>query len=349
MRRASQQCSSPDRVRLLLVTGTYCVRQGGGLEFQARILDGAERTLAPRAWRRSPDYEHSRPKRSSCWRRKLRARSPSTSTSFFGGLHVVSHPPTLEAHREYRAGLETFASDYPRALTHLERAIEKDPGFLLPLVIVYFAHFNRGEFGEGGNAPGALGGPVGSPHPCGTSVGRVPASKLGIPASAGAQGPGGPGAAGSHEPGGELQSRPATSVGMNRPQGCCRRVQRGHFHGRTLRHSIGTFRHHLSRMRCTCWVSMIASCSRPNWHNSMRPRCCVFSKRRRERSWRWGVWPTWPTQSTGPCQSRRAVGPPRTPGGVMEKHGAGTPRSPSPRRITEARRTCRRVVPQSPS
>ena len=64
---------------------------------------------------------------------------------FFGGLHVVSHPPTLDAYREYRAGLETFASDYPRALAHLERALEKDPGFLLPLVVMYFARFNLGE------------------------------------------------------------------------------------------------------------------------------------------------------------------------------------------------------------
>ena len=54
----------------------------------------------------------------------------------------MSHPPTLDAYREYRAGLETFASDYPRTLKQLERALQADSEFLLPLVIMYFAHAN---------------------------------------------------------------------------------------------------------------------------------------------------------------------------------------------------------------
>lgn len=64
---------------------------------------------------------------------------------FFGGLPAVSLPPMLDAYREYRAGLETFMGDYRRTLMHLERALEREPTFLLPLVIMYFAYGNLGE------------------------------------------------------------------------------------------------------------------------------------------------------------------------------------------------------------
>ena len=64
---------------------------------------------------------------------------------FFGGLHVVSHPPTLDAYREYRAGLEIFWSDYGRAAAHLENALARDPDFLLPQMIMCFVHGNLGQ------------------------------------------------------------------------------------------------------------------------------------------------------------------------------------------------------------
>src|SRR5690606_22873106 len=59
---------------------------------------------------------------------------------FFGGLVNVSDTPTIEAYREYRAGLEIFAWDYARSLAHLQRALDADPGFWLPRVIMFFAY-----------------------------------------------------------------------------------------------------------------------------------------------------------------------------------------------------------------
>ena len=57
----------------------------------------------------------------------------------------MSQPPTLDAYREYRAGLEIFSWDYPRALAHLQRALDADPEFWLPHVITDFAYGNMGE------------------------------------------------------------------------------------------------------------------------------------------------------------------------------------------------------------
>ena len=64
---------------------------------------------------------------------------------FFGGLDVISYPPTLEAYREYRAGLELFQSDYTRAFVHLQRARDLAPDFLMPCVVMMFAHGNLGQ------------------------------------------------------------------------------------------------------------------------------------------------------------------------------------------------------------
>lgn len=64
---------------------------------------------------------------------------------FFGGLDVISHPPTLEAYREYRAGLEIFQSDYARTLSHLRRSHELAPQFLPPLVVMIFSYGNLGQ------------------------------------------------------------------------------------------------------------------------------------------------------------------------------------------------------------
>ncbi len=138
---------APDLGASVLVTGAFYVRQGGGLEFQARILEGAKGRLlhatAPVTGLPSQPGEAL-----DRLAQKVAGAIAIHFDSFFGGLEAVSHPPTLDAHREYRAGLETFASDYPRALTHLGRALEKDPGFLLPLAIMYFAHLNLGDWEE---------------------------------------------------------------------------------------------------------------------------------------------------------------------------------------------------------
>src|SRR5262245_37596657 len=61
---------------------------------------------------------------------------------FFGGLEVVSQPPPLEAYREYRAGLELFAKDVPRSVSHLNRALDLEPSFWVPKAILFYAYSN---------------------------------------------------------------------------------------------------------------------------------------------------------------------------------------------------------------
>jgi tetratricopeptide (TPR) repeat protein len=69
---------------------------------------------------------------------------------FFGGLDIISHPPTLDAYREYRAGLELFQSDYRQSLARLQRSHERAPHFLPPLVVMIFAHGSLGERDKAG-------------------------------------------------------------------------------------------------------------------------------------------------------------------------------------------------------
>jgi tetratricopeptide (TPR) repeat protein len=127
----------------LLVTGAYYLHQGD-LEFQVRILDaasgrllhGVEPITGPQS-RPADAFERIE--------QKIAGAVAIHVDEFFGGLLVVSPPPTLEGYREYRAGLEIFQSDYTRSLAHLERALQADPAFLLPLVVMAFAHGNVGQ------------------------------------------------------------------------------------------------------------------------------------------------------------------------------------------------------------
>lgn len=64
---------------------------------------------------------------------------------FFGGLNVISTPPTLDAYLAYRAGLEIFESDYTRALNLLYESRAAAPRFLPSSLVIYFALGNLGQ------------------------------------------------------------------------------------------------------------------------------------------------------------------------------------------------------------
>lgn len=131
------------RAPSLLVAGAY-YRREPTLEFQVRILDAASGRLLHGV---APIVEP--PARIADALDRLEQKVAGAVAihfdDFFGGLQIVAHPPTLNAYREYRAGLEVFQSDYRRSLGHLERALELDPDFLLPLVIMEFVYYNLGE------------------------------------------------------------------------------------------------------------------------------------------------------------------------------------------------------------
>jgi tetratricopeptide (TPR) repeat protein len=127
----------------LLITGDYYLHQGN-FEFQVRILDAASGGLLHAV--EPITGPQSRP--TEAFERLEQSVAGAIAIHLdevFGGLHVVSHPPTLDAYREYRAGLEVFQSDYVRSLAHLERALQADPAFLLPLVVMAFAYGNVGQ------------------------------------------------------------------------------------------------------------------------------------------------------------------------------------------------------------
>jgi tetratricopeptide (TPR) repeat protein len=124
----------------LVVTGAYYLRDEG-LEFQTRILAGETgrllHALDPVSGTLAPsDAAFER------LRQKVAGAVAIHFDEFFGGLGVVSHAPTLDAYREYRAGHEIFDRDYPRALAHLERALAIDPDFWMPRMVMVFAYLN---------------------------------------------------------------------------------------------------------------------------------------------------------------------------------------------------------------
>ena len=142
-RRESETADAHTDGGPLLVTGALYVH-ADRLELQCRILDAASRRLlhalppstGPRA---DPGEAIER------LEQRVAGAVAIHYDEFFGGLDVVSQPPTLDAYREYRAGLEIFSWDYPRALAHLQRALDADPEFWLPHVIMYFVYGNMGE------------------------------------------------------------------------------------------------------------------------------------------------------------------------------------------------------------
>jgi tetratricopeptide (TPR) repeat protein len=131
---------------MLLVTGAYFAHDDQ-VELQARVAEAATgRLLAS-----TPLITASRLRLSDALERIEQQVAGAIAIhldDFFGGLDVISHAPTLDAYREYRVGLEIFQSDYPRALAHLERALESAPAFLPPHVVMFFAHTNLGHQDE---------------------------------------------------------------------------------------------------------------------------------------------------------------------------------------------------------
>jgi tetratricopeptide (TPR) repeat protein len=114
------------------------------LEFQARLVDErTARLLYGFATRAASESDVGQAL--EALQQQIAGALAVHRDDFFGGLDAVSHPPTLEAYREYRAGLEIFQSDYARTLSHLKRAHELAPGFLTPLVVLVFTYGNLGQ------------------------------------------------------------------------------------------------------------------------------------------------------------------------------------------------------------
>ena len=113
-----------------VVSGAYYL-QGDSLRFQARVTDVKHGRLLialdPVSSPRSAPMEAID---------ALRERVMGAVASRLEAVHEMGtqqHPPKYEAYREFIAGFEQFATDDPAALRHFERAVQLDPGFLVPL------------------------------------------------------------------------------------------------------------------------------------------------------------------------------------------------------------------------
>lgn len=127
----------------MIITGTYYAH-GPQLDLQARIVDGKTSRLLHGV----VPVTASRDQLAEGIRRleqRIAGAVAAHLDEFFGGLDIISQPPTLDAYRDYRAGLEIFQSDYARALTHLARARAAAPQFLPPAAVMYFALSNLGR------------------------------------------------------------------------------------------------------------------------------------------------------------------------------------------------------------
>ena len=157
----------------LTVRGAFFL-QGDRLELQSRIVEQSSGQLlhvlppidAPRA---DPGQAIER------LEREVAGAIAIHFDEFFGGLEFVSQPPTIDGYREYRAGLEIFSWEYSRAVTHLERALEIDPQFWLPRVILLFAVLQHRPSRERPRAAGRNGASPWSPKASGTIVHRLSA------------------------------------------------------------------------------------------------------------------------------------------------------------------------------
>jgi len=132
----------------LVVTGVFYLSHDR-LEFHARILDTASGELLHAA----EPVIAAQNAPAEAFRQLGQTVAGALAIhfdDFFGGLNVISHPPTLDAYLEYRAGLTVFDNDYPRGLKHLQRALEIDPRFWMPRLMMFFAYGNRGETEEAG-------------------------------------------------------------------------------------------------------------------------------------------------------------------------------------------------------
>jgi hypothetical protein len=135
--------SSADAGATLVVSGTYLL-YGPRLELHGWIQHPANGRLlfggAPIFGRRD-DPEAAL----QALQQQVAGAVAAHFDDFFGGLTVISTPPTLDAYLAYRAGLEIFESDYTRALNLLYESRAAAPRFLPPLLVIYFAQLNLGQ------------------------------------------------------------------------------------------------------------------------------------------------------------------------------------------------------------
>jgi len=128
-----------------IVAGVY-YRRGDSVEFQAQIIDARNGRLlsavAPVGGALADPGSAVDSLRRTVVRTLAVLVEPSLAAS-----EAATHPPSLEAYREYLEGVRAFErrNAMGEALTYFYRALELDSTFIAPRFYIVFAHGNLGE------------------------------------------------------------------------------------------------------------------------------------------------------------------------------------------------------------
>jgi serine/threonine-protein kinase len=136
-----------------VVSGTYYLA-GGELQFLSSITDTQKRKL----------ILSLEPVKGSLTDRmnvieKLRQRVMGALAAGFN-LAIPdtrgARPPSYEAYQEFVSGISSFGSDYARAISHLEKAIELDPGFMPAYQWLASSYRNMGRWDKAASILGFM-------------------------------------------------------------------------------------------------------------------------------------------------------------------------------------------------
>jgi DNA-binding SARP family transcriptional activator/tetratricopeptide (TPR) repeat protein len=128
-----------------VVAGAY-YRRGESVEFQVQIIDARNGRLLSAVAPVSGALDDPGAAIDSLRRSVVRTLAVLIEPTL-AGSDAASHPPSLEAYREYLEGKHAFErlNDMRSALTHFYAALALDSTFFPPRFYIIFAHVNLGE------------------------------------------------------------------------------------------------------------------------------------------------------------------------------------------------------------
>jgi tetratricopeptide (TPR) repeat protein len=133
------------------VAGTY-YRDGDAIQFNAQILDASNDVLRRQHVAiEAVEGRYDRPGDAidALRQRVMGAIASIVDPRIEQPAELMGHMPNYSAYRAFIEGLENFwRSDFAGAQRHFRRAIELDPDYHLPRILLVFAHRNVGEWIE---------------------------------------------------------------------------------------------------------------------------------------------------------------------------------------------------------
>jgi len=133
------------------VTGTY-YRSGDVIQFHAQIIDTSNDVKSRQHVAIEPvEGPYDRPDEAidALRQRVMGAVASIIDPRIEQPAELMGHMPSYAAYRAFIEGLELFwRSDFAGSRRHFHRAIELDPDYHLPRILLVFSHRNVGEWAE---------------------------------------------------------------------------------------------------------------------------------------------------------------------------------------------------------